>query len=336
MGRKDAVTKDYIRDTSVFADVFNYIIYNGEQVIDPNKLHEMDTTAIAVPYGAEGISGPKEKYRDVLKYLTVMTDDCTAYMILGVELQSNIHYAMPVKANLYDTLEYAKQVEIIAKKHREEVNAQKKRDADLQEITKDDIQRPTADEYLSGFWKTDKLIPVITLVVFFSSEEWDGPLSLHEMFHIQDDRILSLVPDYHINFISPASMSEEEIDKFQTSLREVMLYIKHSKDKMKLREMVKVDKRFKNLDRKATEVITAITNTRYKFEKNEEENDMCQAIDDMCADVRAEDLKNVMESLAISVEEAMKIFKIPEEEYEKYKLLVIEVTENGLPYLARV
>ena len=39
MGRKDIITKEYMGDTEVFADVFNHIIYQGRKVIEPEKLN---------------------------------------------------------------------------------------------------------------------------------------------------------------------------------------------------------------------------------------------------------------------------------------------------------
>ena len=33
MGQKDTVTKDYIRNAEVFADAFNYLLYEGEKII---------------------------------------------------------------------------------------------------------------------------------------------------------------------------------------------------------------------------------------------------------------------------------------------------------------
>lgn len=62
------------------------------------------------------------------------------------------------------------------------------------------------DEYLSGFMKGDHLLPVVTLVIYFDSKEWDGPLSIHEMFAGRDARVLAFVPDYKINLIAPASI----------------------------------------------------------------------------------------------------------------------------------
>ena len=97
MGRKDIITKEYMEDTVVFADVFNHMIYQGEKVIDPKNLKELDTASVVIPYGADGAEVPYQKYRDVFKILCAMEDENAVYLLLGVENQSNVHYAMPVK-----------------------------------------------------------------------------------------------------------------------------------------------------------------------------------------------------------------------------------------------
>lgn len=43
MGTVDIVTKEYMRENAIFADVFNYLIYGGKKVIDPAGLTEVDT-----------------------------------------------------------------------------------------------------------------------------------------------------------------------------------------------------------------------------------------------------------------------------------------------------
>ena len=48
IGAADAVTKAYIRKNEVFADAFNYFMYDGEQKIQPDQLRELDTTEIAI------------------------------------------------------------------------------------------------------------------------------------------------------------------------------------------------------------------------------------------------------------------------------------------------
>ena len=36
--KTDTITKDYVKDAGVFADIFNYYIYGGRQVILPEQL----------------------------------------------------------------------------------------------------------------------------------------------------------------------------------------------------------------------------------------------------------------------------------------------------------
>ena len=54
MGKKDIITKEYIDDPEVFADVFNYLLHGGKKVIEPENLHPLDTTLFATPYGTAG------------------------------------------------------------------------------------------------------------------------------------------------------------------------------------------------------------------------------------------------------------------------------------------
>ena len=126
----------------------------------------------------DGAAVPVQKFRDVQKLYAAMTDGKMGYILYGAENQAEIHYAMAVKNNLYDALEYAGQVEEAAKSHRKEM----KRKKEQGEAPADEYRKtPNAGEFLSGFWVEDRLIPSITVTIFFGSEEWDGPLSLWQM-----------------------------------------------------------------------------------------------------------------------------------------------------------
>ncbi len=51
-----------MRQNEIFADAFNYFVYDGEQVIHPESLKELDTREIDVPYGGEnGACQPVQK-----------------------------------------------------------------------------------------------------------------------------------------------------------------------------------------------------------------------------------------------------------------------------------
>ena len=73
-----------------------------------------------------------------------------------------------------------------------------------------------------------------------------------------------------------------------TSLREVMLFIKYSKDKTKLNEMVQKDDRFKNVDRKAVNVISTVTGIEFKVKEEEEKVDMCEGMRGLLEDATNE------------------------------------------------
>ena len=111
------------------------------------------------------------------------------------------------------------------------------------------------------------------------------------MLSVQDSEILSLVPDYRINLFSPAEIKDEKLDKLQSNLKEVMLFIKYSKDKRKLQELTSQPPPcFRSLELKATRVIDSITGINLRFTKTEGSVNMCQAVQEMCDDARVEGL----------------------------------------------
>ena len=184
---------------------------------------------------------------------------------------------------VYDALQYDKQVKVIEKKHKKETKEKKL----------------TSDEYLSGFYKSDSLIPVITLVIYFGADDWDGPETLHEMFNITDSRILKYSPDYRLNLIVPSRMTKDEMNLMTTDLREVLMYIKYSKDKNQLDELLRKDEHFKHLDRKTMQLINEVTHSKLKVEEKRSEINMCQAIDEMRQDAWNEGIRHVVEKLLV-------------------------------------
>ena len=104
--KADTITKDYVRNTDIFTDIFNFYIYGGEQIIHPEQLTEKDPTKITLPYGRDGTLVSIQRLRDLQKLCAVMTNEEAEYVLFGAELQSETHYAMPVRNNLYDAIDY--------------------------------------------------------------------------------------------------------------------------------------------------------------------------------------------------------------------------------------
>ncbi|MDR0963381.1 MAG: Rpn family recombination-promoting nuclease/putative transposase [Clostridium sp.] len=321
MSKKDSVTSKYLRKNHIFADAFNFFIYGGEQVIDPASLQELDTRGIVVPRDSANESHePIQRFRDTIKTMHAMFDDHGAYVILAVESQSYINYAMPVRTLTYDAMQYTKQVEEIAATH--------KLDGSYHGVS--------GDEYISGFYKSDRILPVITLVIYFADKEWDGPMSLREMFKMNDEHLLSLVQDYKINLIAPALLRDEDFDLFHSSLKEVLLFIKHANNKKEVRELVEKDEAYNHMDRDAVEVINVCTGANLPVREEEETIDMCQGIKEWIEDERAEaakasaeaakkekisilrkSVKALMEKTGMSLEQTLSALEVSQSDQEE-------------------
>ena len=115
-------------------------------------------------------------------------------------------------------------------------------------------------------------------MVYFGADNWEAPRSLHEMLVVQDEKILSLVPDYRINLIAPGEMSEEELEHFTSNFREVMQFIKYSEDAEKLERLVKANAAFATVDRKAVRVMEEMTGMKIEKEARGEKVNVCKGI----------------------------------------------------------
>ena len=50
MGKIDTEAKAYLSNAERFSDIFNFWIFDGQNIIKPDELQEMDTTSIAIPF----------------------------------------------------------------------------------------------------------------------------------------------------------------------------------------------------------------------------------------------------------------------------------------------
>ncbi len=241
MGNKDIVSGDYMADNEHFADAFNYLIYGGEKVIKPESLSPANAVETAIVNKLDKIITTK-KTRDVFKTLNVKQGDNITYVLLGIENQSEIHYAMPVRNLLYDALNYASQVSDTEKELRK-------------------IRKKTSDaEFLSGFTKDSRIYPVITLVINWSEKRWDGPRRLSDMFAETDPRIMKFVNDYELKLIDPHEI--EDFGKFHTMLGDVLEFIKYQNDEGYFKRALKEKGEDWELDIDSINVINTFTDAK--------------------------------------------------------------------------
>ncbi len=304
MFEKDTRTKEYMGNNERFADVFNFLLYDGEQVIIPENLIPMDTTLTAHPHNRKSKSYDIQRVRDILKEVMIMEDGETVYLLLGIENQSLIHYAMPVRNMLYDSLQYNKQVQDKAK-----------------EKCKNRKKSIPAGEYLSGLSKGDTIKPVVTLVIYFGSKKWDAPVTLHEMLNVKNEKLLKYIPDYRINLITPEGIKKEDFAKFRTELGLVLKYIKYSNDEEELEDNIRNDPQYQNVSRDTAELVNALTDSKIEFNEREEKVNMCKGIEGLIK--RGEEIGalkfnlSLVEDGTFTMEQAAKKMNMTVEQFEE-------------------
>ena len=175
--KPDTVLKNYWRNNEQFADLFNAVLFEGKQVIRPEELEDVDTEESSILEHKEYAESIQAS-RDNIKIRKKSTEHGVELVMLGVEGQEHIHYAMPMRVMGYDYGIYKKQYDSNAKGY-------KKADG-LDE-----------DEYLSKMRKTDKFAAVITVVVYYGEKAWDGATTLHGMLNVSQE-MMKYVNDYRM------------------------------------------------------------------------------------------------------------------------------------------
>ena len=262
MGKANVVTKKYMQDNARFADVCNFYLFGGKQVIKPEDLKERDITELALPKNL-GNKKAVEKFRDILRGCCIKTAGGVTYLVIGIENQADIHYAMVVRNMLYDALNYSSQVDSCAKEHRR----------------KKDI---SDEEFLSGFTKGDTLHPVITVTIYWNYGTWDGARSLHELFDVKDKHILKYVPDYKLNLIVPEEV--ENFEKFQTELGPLLEFISCASTKEGIQKVLEEKKeRWSILGNEEIDLLNTCLDAKLEITediKEGEKNKVCKGIEE--------------------------------------------------------
>ena len=278
MGLQDDVSKEYISDRFRFADLFNNAVFGGERMVDPERLHEQDSVQTMVMYGGGRMRGggkrnkdfmSTHRVRDVLKKAVIMNDGKLAYLLLGIENQTDINLAEPVRCMLYDAMKYADQVRDIAGRNRNERGAEaadgKAGDRDKGKFRKDD-----GYEFLSGLKASDRLHPVITLVVYWGVDEWTGPRKLSDMLGYVPDKARHAVADYEINLLEPCKL--KDFSGFRTGLGSVLRLLSVGSDKEEIKRLCDEQKdTYENLGREDAEMLEVFMNKRFIRDEGEEE-----------------------------------------------------------------
>lgn len=300
MGMLDLYGKTYFDDKEHFAALFNGILYHGDTVISASELKDADAEIISfLPKGV------KQQAADRAKWWQGQL-----LVLLLLENQSYIDYHMVLRVMQMEAAQYMLQWRKLKKEH------QKKRDL-------------SGDELLSGMKKEEKFQPVVLLTVYYNPQKaWDGARTLHELLSMDDaaKQMSTFINDYKINLFD--FHEYDDFGNFPEPLRSFFGFLRHCADKEALKVYLEQNRTaFENLDSETAFFLASLVNIqqieKYKTdEKDEVTYNMCKAFEDM----RLEGIergsllaiRNLMESMQLSVEQAMEALKIPMEKQSVY------------------
>lgn len=266
MGKSDSFSKDLLQNNNYFADTINNILFNGVKIINPNDLQELDSTEVAIIDELVDRHVPIQKRRDILKQAIIRSTNSAIYAMFGIENQTSIHYAMPVRNLLYDAIRYARQV------------ANKTDNYKKIGALQNSNNKLTRSEFLSGWSKEDKIVPIITVTVYFGADEWDGPVCIHDMLDKSiPSYVLDQVPDYNIHLLEPTKITRW--NTYQTDIGLLYKTIAVSNSNCGIENYIKDQSEdFRHVDNKIAHAINFYTKANILIDNETEEVDMCYAI----------------------------------------------------------
>ena len=297
MGKADISVNNWLENKTRFADLFNGVIFDGKQIIQPEELEKVSPVSSVNIKNRKGKRKSIKKYRDII----MLWKKQAAFVLLANESQDKIHYAMPPKVMIYDSLDYDAQI-----RNNWNETLQKRKDSKKQGKT---LEHLSAEEYLSRFRKKDKLIPVISLVFYYGEKEWDAPKELYDMFHLQGSNedfqtLKKYLPNYKINLIDAQRFQNS--NQFHSDLQIIFNMLKCRESKGDLEKYIcKYEDYFSNIDtetRQALKVFLGIEKIPGEdlIQKGESMN-MCKAIQEMYDDGRKDGYESGSEEKLIEL-----------------------------------
>lgn len=210
--KKDLSTKLLMEYPDVFADVENVCLFHGRQVIEPENLELLPQEILY----KEADGTLREKRGDVRMRLK---DNGIELAVLHLENQSDISNVMPIRDMGYIYSGYQEQLRIRKKQNRKQ-----------------------GIHYVSGEIGLDqKLCPVISLILYYGTEEWTAPTRLKEMLIIPQDGNNDwepLIEDHKIHLVNLICQSDEEVDQYRSDLWYIVKCLKCGKDRHRYRRFL--------------------------------------------------------------------------------------------------
>lgn len=279
MGKADITLNDCLKDNKRYADCFNTAL--NHRLLKPEYLSDMERILEGTIQYSKLLASYKKERDGVRGYRGGIGAVCA---VVCIENQRDIDYAEVVKQFIYDAYSYNQQLTDIRKLHAREK----------------EIDGIKFGKNYRGFYPQDRLVPVLTVCVYYGEEPWDAPMKLGELMDFsglseEEQKIWrGFIQDYEITVLDIRRMHEEQIDAMESDLKLLFGLLKNSDDKNGLLKfMDKYEQELTEIQDDLYQAMSQLTCTRElnrlrNQEKEGGRRNMCKAIDDLMRDCREE------------------------------------------------
>lgn len=198
--------------TDVFADIGNVNLFNGEELLHADRLEPQPTE---LTY-KDNYGTARRHHLDTCMKATGQEEEADI-AIFCIENQSEVSNIMPVRDMGYLYSAYNEQIRQIR-----------------QENERNGRYYSTA-----GIDKEQKLTPVISIILYYGSEKWDGPEKLSDMLSIPEkwkEKLSPWIAEHPIHVINLTEQDESVRAKYKSDFRHVADYFACLGDADKIRK----------------------------------------------------------------------------------------------------
>lgn len=233
---RDLATQELLSQPDVFADISNAHIFGGRQVIRPDELECLSRGMIyRTPEGKlqQTISDVRMRYKK----------GGIDIAIIHAENQTGICNTMPVRDLGYIFSNYHEQIKELKRKNRKNGKFY----------------------YTKEIGDDQKLVPVITFILYYGKEEWKKPLTIMDLLNLDEKEKEVLAPfllNHQIHVIHLRDQDSSMIDRYHSDFWHIAKYMSSCGDGHKRKKFVQ-DTTRKNLHRgELLDVLYALSGDR--------------------------------------------------------------------------
>lgn len=259
--KKDITIKSLLEHGDVFADIANVNLFGGRKV-----LQSEDLEAVPAETGYKDLDGEHHILTRDCFWKIHKNGRCIGY--IGYEAQADRNNVMPVRDMGYAYTAYMKQIRGIIGE-----NNQK-----------------GASAYTKVLHDEQKLLPVVTCILYFGIEPWKTPLSLLDILDISEGEQTfwrEMAGDYRIHVISLLKQPKEVREQYQSDFRIIADYMACYDDEKKLVEEWMENRQVLIHPEQLLDLLTALSSDRRMKDmrkalfvlKDKEEINMCLLMD---------------------------------------------------------